>query len=223
MQVYIAPPQGSQTKKSPGTTPALGSQPVRAKITEFRSPVVGQQHDEWAPTCADDPRPLIPSGDYLCFCTGGKKFYHPMFKREVAVLHFQPIDGPFVGTPLERFFAVSKRFDRKLKRMREYVGRNSIYLREWTIANQDQPPRRRDRMPLSKFFGKVFLVRVETIEKAWDGRVHPASLRYSKVSAILSLEVTDEPIQSDRASLQPSASESLITPKADNRGVRVEN
>jgi len=116
-----------------------------------------------------------------------------MFKREVAVLHFQPIDGAFVGTPLERFFSVNKRRDPETKRMREYpVGRNSVYLREWTIANQDRPPRRHDRLPLSKFFGKVFSVRVETIESAWDGRLHPASLRYSKVGAILSLEVTNE-------------------------------
>ncbi len=116
-----------------------------------------------------------------------------MFKREVAVLHFQPIDGAFVGTPLERFFSVNKRRDPETKRMREYpVGRNSVYLREWTIANQDRPPRRCDRLPLSKFFGKVFSVRVETIERAWDGRLHPASLRYSIVGAILSLEVTNE-------------------------------
>lgn len=179
---------------------------------------------EWAPVFDSDPRPRIPAGDYLCLCIGGKKFYNPMFKREVAVLHFQSIDGAFVGTPLERFFSVNKRRDPETKRMREYpVGRNSIYLREWTIANQDRPPRRRDRLPLSKFFGKVFSVRVETIESAWDGRLHPASLRYSKVAAILSLEATNEPVQSDTGSVQASASESLITPNADNRGLRVEN
>lgn len=178
---------------------------------------------DWSPVFEFEPRPLIPDGNYVCLCLGGRKFYNPMFKREVAVLRFQPIDGAFVGTPLERFFPVTKRFDRKLKRMREYVGRNSTYLREWTIANQDKPPRRRDRMPLSKFFGKVFLVQLETIERAWDGRLHPSSLRYSKVAAILSLEATNEPIQSDTVSVQASASESLITPNADNRGLRVEN
>lgn len=178
---------------------------------------------DWSPVFESDPRPLIPEGDYVCLCTGGKKFYNPMFKRPVAVLHFQPIDGPFVGTPLERFFAISQREDRKSKKMRDHVGRNSVYLREWTIANQDRPPRRRDRMPLWKFFGKVFLVRVETIERAWDGRLHPASLRYSKVAAILALEATNEPVQSDTGSVQASASESLITPNADNRGLRVEN
>ena len=181
------------------------------------------ERGDWSPVFDSDPRPLIPEGDYLCLCTGGKKFYNPMFKREVAVLHFQPIDGVFVGTPLERFFSVNKRRDPETKRMREYpVGRNSIYLREWTIANQDRPPRRRDRLPLSKFFGKVFSVRVETIAQAWDGRFHPSSLRYSKVASVLSLETTNEPIQSDTTSVQASASGRLTDALADNRGVRVE-
>lgn len=178
---------------------------------------------EWAPVFDSDPRPLIPPGDYLCLCIGGKKFYNPMFKREVAVLHFQSIDGTFAGTPLERFFAVTKRRDPKSDRLREYIGRNSVYLREWVIANQDQLPRRRDRMRLSKFFDKVFSVRVDTIERAWDGRLHPACLRYSKVAAILSLEITNEPIQSDTASVQESVSRQVSNALADNRGVRVEN
>ena len=171
-----------------GKTKTSPSKEVGQSLSGAQTP-----EGQWAPTCADDPRPLVPPGDYLCLCTGGKKFYNQMFKREVAVLHFQPIDGAFVGTPLERFFSVNKHRDPETKRMREYpVGRNSIYLREWTIANQDRPPRRRDRLPFSKFFGKVFSVRVETTESTWDGRLHPASLRYSKVGAILSLEVTNE-------------------------------
>ncbi len=76
--------------------------------------------------------------------------------------------------------------------MTQLVGRNSIYLREWTIANQGRLPRRRDRLPLSKFIRKLFLVKVETIERTWDGRRHSAP--YSKVAAILSLEVTNEEV-----------------------------
>ncbi len=104
-----------------------------------------------------------------------------MFKREVIALHFQIFDGLFVGTPLERYYPATKR-----------VGRNSTFLREWTIANQDRPPLRQDRLPLSKFTGKLFLIRVETIERTWDGRRHSAP--YSTVAAILSLEVTNEEV-----------------------------
>ncbi len=173
------------------------------------------KRSEWAPLYENDPRPLIPEGEYLCLCTGGKKFYHPMFKRPVAVLRFQPIDTPFVGTPLERFFSIGQRRDPKSKRLREFVGRNSIYLREWVICNQGRPPHRRERMPLSKFFGKVFLVRVRTIERTWDGLEHPASLRYSTVCAILSLEATNEPVLTDKGSQQVSASKAVTNALAD--------
>ena len=144
-----------------------------------RQPADRAVEEKWVPICADDPRPLIPPGDYFAVCTKGRKFRHPMFKREVIALHFQIFDGLFVGTPLERYYPATKR-----------VGRNSTFLREWTIANQDRPPLRQDRLPLNKFTRKLFLVRVETIERAWDGRRH--SSPYSKVAAILSLEVTNE-------------------------------
>ncbi len=82
---------------------------------------------------------------------------------------------------MERFYPATKR-----------VGRNSAYLREWVCANQDVQPRRRDRLPLSKFVGKVFTVQVDTVERTWDGRRHPRALQYSKVAAILDLQATNE-------------------------------
>ena len=148
------------------------------------SPTAPATEQEWAPTCADDPRPLISSGTYLALCTHAKKFSHPLFKREIISLTFQIIDGPFVGTELERYYPAAKR-----------VGRNSAYLREWCIANQDFQPRRRDRLPASKFLGKVFTVQVNTVERTWDGRRHPRALQYSKVGAILGLDVTNEEVR----------------------------
>ena len=137
--------------------------------------------EAWAPTCADDPRPLIPPSSYLALCTHAKRFRHPLFKREIIAFRFQLVDGPFVGTELERFYPATKR-----------VGRNSAYLREWVCANQDVQPRRRDRLPLNKFVGKVFMVQVDTVERTWDGRRHPRALQYSKVAAILDLQATNE-------------------------------
>ncbi len=109
---------------------------------------------------------------------------HPLFKREIIVLRFQVVEGAFVGTPLERFYPARKK-----------VGRNSAYLREWVCANQDVQPRRRDRLPLSKFVGKVFTVEVATVQRTWDGRRHPGSLQYSKVAAILELQTTNEKVE----------------------------
>jgi hypothetical protein len=74
------------------------------------------------------------------------------------------------------------------------AGRGSLYYREWTIANQDRPPHRRDRLKLTKFRGKLFSVEVVTVETAWDKRPRSPGTRYSKVNAILRLLTTNEPI-----------------------------
>lgn len=148
------------------------------------SPTVPATEQGWGPTCAADPRPLIPPGTYLALCTHAKKFSHPLFKREIISLTFQVIDGPFVGTELQRYHPAAKR-----------VGRNSVFLREWCIANQDFQPRRRDRLALAKFTGKVFRIQVVTVSRTWDGRRHPRALEYSKVAAILDLQVTNEEVR----------------------------
>lgn len=91
------------------------------------------------------------------------------------------MDEPYLGAQLERFCQVVSR-----------IGRNSVYLREWTIANGGIPPKRRDRMPPGKFVGKIYRIRVRTVEKTWDGRFHPTGLRYSVVAEILELVTTNE-------------------------------
>jgi hypothetical protein len=63
------------------------------------------------------------------------------------------------------------------------------------IANQGQAPGRKDRMTLKKFTGKLFNVRVVTVLKAFDGEIHPAGLRYSKVDAILELLTTNDGVR----------------------------
>ncbi len=169
---------GKQTKIG------LTRQESQEEIFSGAAPTAPATEQEWAPICADDPRPLIPPGTYLALCTHAKKFRHPLFKREIISLTFQVIDGPFVGTELERYYPAAKR-----------VGRNSAYLREWTLANQDFEPRRRDRLALTKFTGKIFTVEVATVEQRWDRRRHPRALQYSKVAAILDLPVTDEEVR----------------------------
>ena len=137
--------------------------------------------EKWVPICDSDPRPLVPENEYTAGCTAARRFHHPIYKREVISLELMVLAEPYVGTRLERFYSATHR-----------VGRNSVYLREWTIANGGRPPKRKDRMSLCKFEGKIFLVRVKTVKKAWDGNLHPEGLRYSKVAAILELLATNE-------------------------------
>ncbi len=140
--------------------------------------------EEWAPLSNDDPRPLIPEGQYQALCKDAKVTTLRMYKRRVAALNFVILgtgDGDHGGTPVQRFYRVADR-----------QSRNSIYYREWTIANGGIPPGRRDRMPPAKFEGKVFKVLVMTVERAWDGKRHPKGLRYSKVAEIIELLATNE-------------------------------
>jgi len=133
--------------------------------------------EDRAPVCLDDPRPFIPEGEYEAFCSKASCYRHPRYKRDVIALVLRIFGGQFEGTRLERYYA---------------GRRGSAYYREWTIANGDVPPRRRDRLALRRFQGKLFKVRVATVRTAADGVDLPSGLRYSKVSAILELLTTNE-------------------------------
>lgn len=138
-----------------------------------------ENHD--GPICEDDPRPLIPEGTYDAVCSHARRHLHPGFKREVIKLDLQIWDGPYNGVILSRYFP-----------SQSAGRRGSGFYREWTVANRGVPPRRRDRMALSKFKGKLFRVRVKTVERSWDGRTLPPSLFYSKVGEILELLQTND-------------------------------
>jgi hypothetical protein len=136
---------------------------------------------EWAPVADYNPRPLIPPGEYVAGCISARKDRYPGFKRDGIVLVLETFEGPHTGVKLERYYPAAT------------AGRRtSNYFREWVIASGGRIPQRCDRMPPSKFKGKLFRVRVETVTKGWHGRDNPEALHYSKVAEILSLEVTNE-------------------------------
>jgi len=133
------------------------------------------------PICADNPRPLIAEGEYEAFCHKAKRYFHPRFKREVISLFFDVVVNESAQTSLERYIYPQRR-----------IGRGSLYYREWTLANNGNAPRRNDRMPIRKFEGKLYRVRVSTVKKACDQRDWPQSLQYSKIDAVLELLQTNE-------------------------------
>lgn len=63
---------------------------------------------------------------------------------------------------------------------------------EWVIANNGVAPFRGDRMPIKKFKGKLFKVRVATVLLDAQQEKRPPATQYSKVSAILELLTTNE-------------------------------
>ena len=140
--------------------------------------------DDWGPALDGHQRPWIPAGEYQAFCTKSSRYPDFRFKRTVGVLRFRIFEGEHRGTVVERFFNLKDR-----------MSSRCAYPREWIIANNNEPPPRADRMAMRKFVGKLFLVRVVTVDRAWDGGTYPQPLRYSKVAGILALLFTNERIQ----------------------------
>ena len=167
-------------EESPRESSGELSVAVPAKIGQRTKPRDNAEQ-EWAPICSKKPRVLVAEGTYQAGCVSARRFEHPIFKRKIIALRFSLLEDEFLGVELERYFPASNR-----------VGRHSNLYREWTVANDGIPPRRRQRMPLGKFVGKIFLVRVVTVERAWDKRLFPPALRYSKVGEILELSGTNE-------------------------------
>ena len=108
----------------------------------------------------------------------GPKFY----------LTFTLLDDAHAGIALPMFFRPSH-------------FPTSRYYRAWLIAN-GRPPSRNARLSPRVFVNKVFRVLVETVKpriqitgengKQRPGPEYPATHHYSKVSALLSLEVTND-------------------------------
>lgn len=137
--------------------------------------------------------PRIPDGKYLAVCT--RTFWHRGSRAsgERIYIYFNILDGPHAGTEL-----------RLICRPSRYPTSN--FYRSWSIANDSPPRSRNTRLSPKIFKQKVFRILTGTVKprhrisgpdgKQRPGEFLPEHLWYSKVEAILSLEVTNEPLQS---------------------------
>ena len=137
--------------------------------------------EESGPVFTGEERPCIPEGEYVAFCKRVARYRNPRFKREEFALHFAIWDGEHAGAELVRHFNGATSGSHRAQ-----------YPREWVIANQGCAPRRGDRMPLKKFKGKLFRVRVATVKTDAYQESLPPAMHYSKVGAILELLQTNE-------------------------------
>ena len=132
---------------------------------------------------------LLPEGEYLAACVSAFGPYRSRAYGEKTYLTFQIVEGAHAGTKLPAYFRPSS-----------YP--TSRWYRMWSIAN-DAPPSRNCKLSARKFLGKGFRVLVQTVRprhritqpdgKLVAGPELPEFLQYSKVAAILALEVTNGP------------------------------
>jgi hypothetical protein len=141
-----------------------------------------QDDDDWEPIAADDPRTLVPEGEYDVICARAERRFYAVYRRFVIVLTFRIHSDPYAGVFIERFFNVPA--DGK-------IPRGSHYFREWILANGVKP-HRRERMAKRKFVGKLFRAQVVTVTTSRDGQDLGPAASYSKVARLLELLVTNE-------------------------------
>jgi len=136
---------------------------------------VEASRQEEGPIADADPYPLYPDGEREAECVGADVYPDPQFRRWVARLKFQLIPD---GEPICGFLNLGS------KRKPE-AGTRSKYRRAWIIAN-GAAPRKRQRLSVRAFMGRIFLVRIGQVKTFHDGSDHPAGAVYSIVREILS-------------------------------------
>jgi len=119
----------------------------------------------------------VDPGEYKVVCKKASYNRSGRWNRIVVTLEFQIVDeGPFFCQTIPRYLHLP---------LKGVAGRDSHYVREWALANGGLAPRRNDRLPLSTFYGKVFLAAIVTVTKDSDGRERLSP--YSKISRLLVL------------------------------------
>jgi hypothetical protein len=155
---------------------------------------------------------LVPDGEYLVFCTRTFRDKKSRGYGEKIYISFQIFDGEHAGKKLRMFFRPS------------LYPTSRLYL-AWVIANNGLPRSRRPILDHQIFRGKLFRALVTTVRPrhrltSFDGKVRqgdylPDYLWYSKVDCLLSLEVTNLPINDNPLSTDFSMSSkhpNCITP-----------
>jgi hypothetical protein len=161
-----------------------------------------EQGTDSVPICDSDAAPCIREGEYLAFCHRAQRYRNPRFKREEIALGFRLCECEWQGTNLFRYFSA-----------KTAGSKRSDYRRECVIANQGLAPSRGDRLPYTKFKGKLFRVRVVTVRTDAYQEKLPCALQYSKVGCILELVQTNEKI-TDNYSAQISSTGELTNARA---------
>ncbi len=164
------------------------------KVTPFPSSEARSQHE----LRARPYPPLIPDGEYLGVCTRTYWDRNSRTYGERIYVYFRLLeDGEHIGKELRMI-------------CRPSVFPTSKYYIAWSIAH-DGPPRSRNTKLSPKIFpGKLYRIRTATVRprhritgpdgKTRSGDFLPEHLWYSKVDCILTLELTDPVILTEKLS-----------------------
>jgi hypothetical protein len=136
----------------------------------------------------DDAPPRLVEGEYTARVVH-VQVYDRFFKvardsktTDRLILTFRIVEGPHAGTDVPFYAPMPKSAGKR------YPGRHvppkSKFWRAWTIAN-GAPPKRHDRMGLSVFRNRLFLVQIRDVVKDRGQNRLSEAIRHSVVEAIV--------------------------------------
>jgi hypothetical protein len=132
----------------------------------------------------DDDLPLIPPGEYT-FIFRDHSTWEMFGRCPKLILKFSIVDDEmYSGVVLNKYYNVRKLRGRPGRNGNFVASRKSNFLRDFFRVCPAYPPKRFDRIPMSRLEGLPILGKVKTVTKGFDQKDIPESLQYSVITEI---------------------------------------
>jgi len=132
----------------------------------------------------EDDLPLIPPGEYI-FRLAGYSTWLMFGRNPKLILEFTIVDSEmYGGVTLNKYYNV-KKFKGRSGRNGNFVATpKSNFMRDFYRICPAYPPKRLDRIPMSRLEGIDVRGKVKTVTKGYDQKEIPEPLQYSVIEEI---------------------------------------
>lgn len=112
-----------------------------------------------------------------------------MGKSPKLVIRFKIVElGEHFGLILSKYYGVKRLIGKPKKSGKYQVGRNSNFVRDYLTLFPDQPAKRLDQIPMSRFHNVIIRGSVRTVTKGYNQRLIPKPLQYSVIGELLKIK-----------------------------------
>jgi hypothetical protein len=138
---------------------------------------------------SNDLLPLLPPKQYeAVFISHATVLYYGNTPKLVLVFRVVS-EGKYHGVELRAYYGVKRLVGKIGKNGGFATGLKSKFLREYFTLFPDAPvPKRLDRIAMTPYQGKIFVIKTRTITKGADQLKIPAQLQYSVIDRILKVK-----------------------------------
>ena len=132
----------------------------------------------------DDDLPLVPPGEY-CLQFVSYSTWLMFGRNPKLILEFVITDSEiYQGIKLNKYYNVKKLKGKRGRNGSFIASRKSNFMREFFRVCPAYPPKRLDRIPMSRLEGITILGNVKTVTKGYNQKDIPESLQYSIIAEI---------------------------------------